>query len=73
VGTDIAHAVPLTLVAGLGHARLGNVDWMLLASLVAGSLPGVWLGTALAARLPERALRAGLALLLGVIGTRLVL
>ena len=73
VGTDIAHAVPLTLVAGLGHARMGSVDWLLLASLAAGSLPGVWLGTTLSSRLPERALRTGLALLLGVIGTRLVL
>ncbi len=48
VGTDIAHAVPLTLVAGLGHWWLGSVDWALLASLLVGSLPGIWLGSRLA-------------------------
>ena len=47
VGTDIAHAVPLTLVAGIGHASLGHVDWALLAALLVGSLPGIWLGAQL--------------------------
>src|SRR6185503_12027769 len=41
VGSDIAHAVPITLLAGLGHLALGNVDGWLLASLLAGSLPGI--------------------------------
>jgi len=41
VAADIAYAVPLTLVAGLGHASIGSVDWPLLAKLLAGSLPGV--------------------------------
>jgi uncharacterized membrane protein YfcA len=73
VGSDIAHAVPLTLVAGLGHAHLGTVDWALLASLLIGSLPGIWLGSSLSARVPERVLRSGLASLLVIVGGKLVL
>jgi uncharacterized membrane protein YfcA len=73
VGSDIAHAVPLTLVAGLGHAHLGTVDWGLLGSLLVGSLPGIWLGSALSSRVPDRLLRSGLASLLVVIGGKLVL
>jgi uncharacterized membrane protein YfcA len=45
VGTDIAHAVPLTLLAGIGHWWLGSVDWMLLLSLLLGSLPGIFVGS----------------------------
>jgi uncharacterized membrane protein YfcA len=71
VGSDIAHAVPLTLVAGLGHAHLGTVDWTLLASLLVGSLPGIWLGSLLCARVPEAILRSGLATMLVVIGGKL--
>jgi hypothetical protein len=41
VGSDIVHAVPLTLIAGVGHWLLGSVDWVLLGSLVNGSLPGI--------------------------------
>ena len=73
VGSDIAHAVPLTLVAGLGHAHLGTVDWPLLGSLLVGSLPGIWLGSLLSARVPDRVLRSGLASILVVIGGKLVL
>ncbi len=72
VGTDIAHAVPLTLVAGLGHLAIGTVDLALLASLLTGSLPGIALGSMLAPRVPERALRLLLALVLATVGTRLV-
>ena len=61
VGTDLAHAVPLTLVAGLGHLLLGNVDFYLLGSLLIGSLPAIYLGTRLAARLPEKVLQPLLA------------
>jgi uncharacterized protein len=57
VGTDIAHAVPLTLVAGIGHATLGHVDYALLAALVLGGVPGIWLGARLTRRLPERVVR----------------
>ena len=58
VGSDIAHAVPLTLVAGLGHASLGHVNWGLLLPLLVGSLPGIWLGAQLTRRLPDSVIRA---------------
>ncbi len=58
VGTDIAHAVPLTLVAGIGHATLGHVNWTLLVPLLLGSVPGIWLGAQLTRQLPEAAVRS---------------
>ena len=73
VGTDIAHAVPITLIAGLGHAFMGNVNWWLLASLLVGSLPGILVGSHLAARVPERFLRNSLAAVLLLAGTKLVM
>lgn len=72
IGSDIAHAVPLTLVAGLGHLAVGTVDVSLLASLLTGSLPGIALGSVIARRAPERALRLLLAALLALVGIRLV-
>lgn len=72
VGTDIAHAVPITLVAGGGHALLGNVDWPLLANLLIGSLPGILLGTQLTTRLPERAVRHSLVVVLLLAGVKMV-
>jgi uncharacterized protein len=72
VGTEIAHAVPLTLVAGLGHAGLGNIDWHLLMYLLMGSLPGIYFGSHLTGRVPEAVLRPCLAIMLGVIGSKLV-
>jgi uncharacterized membrane protein YfcA len=72
VGSDIAHAVPLTLVGGLGHLLLGDVDWALLASLLLGSLPGIVLGSALANRVPDYVLRPLLAVTLALVGGRLV-
>ena len=72
VGTDIAHAIPLTLVAGLGHAAVGHVDWWLLLTLIVGSLPGVALGSYLATRLPENFVRRALIVLLLLTGGRLV-
>ncbi len=71
VGTDIAHAVPLTLIAGLGHASLGHIDWPLLGSLLLGSLPGVALGSMLSTRLPDIFVRHSLVVLLLLIGGRL--
>jgi uncharacterized membrane protein YfcA len=71
VGTDIAHAVPLTLVAGLGHwLFLGNVDWSLLGCLLLGSLPAVHLGTRLGSRIPQRILQPTLATLLMGLGVK---
>ena len=67
VAADIAYAVPLTLVAGLGHASLGSVDWPLLAKLLAGSLPGIWLGARLTHHTPDRVIRALLALAVGLL------
>ena len=61
VGSDIAHAVPLTLVAGLGHWALGAVDWHLMGVLLLGSLPGIVIGSYGAVRAPETMLRLVLA------------
>jgi uncharacterized protein len=72
IGSDIAHAVPLTLVGGLGYASLGAVDWSLLGTLLLGSVPGIWFGSQFARRLPERVLRIMLASLLLTISVRLV-
>ncbi|MBN3820725.1 sulfite exporter TauE/SafE family protein, partial [Paraburkholderia sp. Se-20369] len=73
VGSDIAHAVPLTLVAGMGHWLLGSVDWSMLLSLLIGSLPGIVIGSVLSTRAPERLLRNLLASTLVAVGIRLVL
>lgn len=73
VGTDLAHAIPLTAVAGLGHMSMGNVDFGLLGSLLIGSLPGIYLGSLLSARIPEKVLRPILASLLMLIGLKFVL
>ncbi|MFT3792337.1 MAG: sulfite exporter TauE/SafE family protein [Rudaea sp.] len=72
VGTDIAHAVPLALVAGLGHWYLGSIDGTLLVSLLVGSLPGIVIGSQLAAYVPDRVLRPILATALAAVGTRLI-
>ena len=72
VAADIAYAVPLTLVAGLGHASLGSVDWELLTKLLAGSLPGIWVGTRLMRHTPERLVRSFLSLLLAYAGVKLI-
>jgi uncharacterized membrane protein YfcA len=72
VAADIAYAVPLTLVAGLGHASLGSVDWSLLARLLAGSLPGIWLGAHLINRINDRVVRSILSLLLAWAGIKLI-
>ena len=73
VGTDIAHAVPITLLAGLGHAVFGNVNWWLLASLLIGSVPGIFLGSHLTARIPEKILRVSLVAVLLFAGTKLLM
>ncbi len=73
-GTDIAHAVPLTAVAGLGHLLwLGTVNGTLLASLLIGSVPGIVLGSLASGRLPDNVVRRLLALVLLVVGARIAL
>lgn len=72
VGSDVAHAVPLTLVAGLGHWFIGSVDWPLFGSLVVGSIPGIVLGSLMATHVPERLLRPALSAVLLLVGTRLL-
>lgn len=70
VGTDIAHAVPLTLIAGLGHLWNGNVDFQLLAGLLIGSLPAVHFGSKAAAKVPNSILQPILAVILMIIGIK---
>jgi hypothetical protein len=72
VGSDIAHAVPLTLIAGVGHWLMGSVDLHLLVSLLTGSIPGIILGSLIASRVPDRVLRPILASTLAIVGGRLV-
>ncbi len=72
VGSDIAHAVPLTFVAGAGHWMIGSVDVEMLASLLLGSIPGIMLGARLAPLVDERALRVVLAGVLTLVGVRLI-
>jgi uncharacterized membrane protein YfcA len=72
VGSDIAHAVPLTLIAGLGHWYLGSINWGLLAPLLIGSLPGIAVGSFLATRARESVVRYALASILVVVAARLL-
>jgi uncharacterized protein len=71
VGTDIMHAVPLTALAGMGHLALGTVDLVLLGSLLIGSLPGIYIGSHLSAKVPEKVLRYVLAVLLLLMGMKM--
>lgn len=73
VGTEIAHAVPLTLIAGLGHAGFGNLDLPLLGNLLLGSLPGIYIGSHLASNVADHYLRPALAIMLAFVGSKLVL
>ncbi len=72
IGSDIAHAVPLTLVAGLGHASIGTVDYSLLGTLLIGSIPGIWIGSHLSARVAEHWVRVALATILIFVGLKLI-
>jgi len=72
VATDIVHAVPLTLVAGLGHLWIGNVNGLLLANLLIGSIPGIIIGSLLAGKAPDTLLRVALACVLVFAGYRLI-
>src|SRR5262245_52662841 len=69
VGSDLAHAIPLVTVAGLGHLQLGNIDYRLLVGLLAGSIPGIYIGSMVSSRLPEvmmRRILAGVLLVMGI-------
>jgi hypothetical protein len=71
VGSDIAHAVPLTLVAGLGHGAMGSIDTHALVSLLAGSLPGIFLGSSVSARVPDLVLRYVMATVLAIVAVKM--
>jgi uncharacterized membrane protein YfcA len=73
VGSDIAHAVPLTLVAGAGHWLLGNINFALMGTLLLGSIPGILIGSALAPRVPELFLRRAMAVVLAIVAVRLMI
>lgn len=72
VGTEIAHAVPLTLVAGIGHASMGNLDLGLLGQLLMGSLPGIYMGSMLSGKVPDQFLRNAIAVMLFFTGYKLI-
>jgi uncharacterized membrane protein YfcA len=72
VGSDIAHAVPLTLLAGAGHWFLGSVDWSLLTTLLIGSIPGIIIGSYFVGKFPEGVVRTALALVLLAVAIRLI-
>jgi uncharacterized protein len=72
VGSDIAHAVPLTLVAGIGYWLLGSIDFGLLFSLLLGSIPGIALASRVSARVPEFVLRPVLATTLAAVGVKML-
>lgn len=71
VATDIAHAIPLAVFAGLGHLLIANVDRMLLAGLLTGSIPSALAGAAVSARMPHPWLRSALAIVLLIVGLKL--
>ncbi|MDF0541930.1 sulfite exporter TauE/SafE family protein [Sphingobium sp. H39-3-25] len=72
VGSDIAHAVPLTLIAGGGHWLMGSVDFTLLLSLLAGSIPGIIIGSMASSRVADHWLRPALAVTLALVGSLLL-
>jgi uncharacterized protein len=71
VATDVAHALPVTLIAGLGHAFLGHVNFNVLAALLLGSIPGVLIASRITMRLPARMTRVLIALMLGTVSERM--
>ncbi len=72
VGTDLAHAIPLTLIAGMGHLALGNVDLVLMLNLLAGSIPGVLVGSWISTRAPVGPLRTAIAVVLLFVAWKMV-
>jgi len=72
VGTDIAHAIPLTLLAGIGHLLLGNVNGELLAGLLIGSIPGIALGSFASTHAPDKFVRAAICVMLAIVGLKMI-
>jgi uncharacterized membrane protein YfcA len=72
VGTDLAHAIPLTIIAGTGHLMMGNVNPTLLCNLLLGSIPGVLLGSWVSTRAPMQWVRVGLAVILAVVAVKML-
>lgn len=72
IATDIAHAIPLTMIAGIGHLIIGNVDFKLLGMLMLGSVPGVIIGVSLSTRLPQNVLKWGIIICLLIVGGKLL-
>jgi uncharacterized membrane protein YfcA len=72
VGTDIAHAFLLVTAAGIMHAGIGNVDFMLMCNLLIGSVPGVVLGSSLSAKVPAKPLRTIMAIMILISGFKLI-
>lgn len=72
VGTDIVHAIPLTIVAGTGHLLMGNVDLVLLGTLLLGSVPGIVLGSLAAGKVPEQVIRYAIAVILCIAAVKLL-
>ncbi|MBN8249670.1 MAG: sulfite exporter TauE/SafE family protein [Verrucomicrobia bacterium] len=73
VGTDLAHAIPLALIAGLGHLTLGNVDFPLLGNLLIGSIPGVLVGSLISSRAPVGLIRYCIAIVLTLVAVKMFL
>lgn len=72
VGSDIVHAVPLTLIGGMGYWLIGEIDWAMLSALLVGSIPGIIAGSLLAPKLHERTIRIVLAITLAVVAGKLL-
>jgi len=72
-GTDIAYAVPLTAIAAIGHWWLGSTNWLLLSTLLVGSVPGIVLGSLLTRAIPDKVLRFILASSLTMVAVKLFL
>jgi uncharacterized protein len=73
VGTDIVHAIPLTILAGIGHLLMGNVDYGLLINLLLGSIPGIVVGSFASTHAPEKIVRSAISLMIAVVGVKMVL
>jgi uncharacterized membrane protein YfcA len=72
VGSDIVHAVPLTLIGGMGYWFIGEIDWAMLSALLVGSIPGIVIGSLVAPKLHERTIRIVLAVTLAIVAWKLL-